>query len=78
MTTKLDLIKTIKWNIQHLKSCLGMCEAHMWNGTRPIKTKYQKRIVVLNKKLREEQTYLKIYVQELVNDYKQLEEWKLV
>tara|TARA_R110000765_G_scaffold261503_1_gene361502 strand:+ start:1226 stop:1393 length:168 start_codon:yes stop_codon:yes gene_type:complete len=55
-----------------------MCEAHMWNGTRPIKNKYQKRIVVLNKKLREEQTYLKIYVQELVEDYKQLQEWKLV
>ena len=55
-----------------------MCEAHMWNGTKSIKTKYQKRIVELNKKLREEQTYLKIYVQELVDDYKQLEEWKLV
>ena len=35
-------------------------------------------MVELNKKLREEQTYLKIYVHKLIEDYKQLEEWKLV
>tara|TARA_R110000824_G_scaffold336575_1_gene523090 strand:- start:3929 stop:4234 length:306 start_codon:yes stop_codon:yes gene_type:complete len=60
-----ELIKIGKQNIQGLKSCLNIAEAHLWNGTRAIKTKYTKHKIRLNKKLREEQFYVGYYEEKL-------------
>ena len=61
-----ELIKICEKNIQYLKSCLGMAEAHIWGGTKRIKDKYIKQSRRLNKKIREEQTYLKLYKVQLL------------
>jgi len=67
-----ELIKIGKQNIQGLKSCLNIAEAHLWNGTRAIKTKYTKHKIRLNKKLREEQFYVGYYEEKL----KEIENFK--
>jgi len=61
-----DLIKICQDNIQYLKACLGISEAHIWGGTKAIKTKYTKHSLRLKKKIREEETYLKLYKGQLL------------
>jgi len=61
-----DLIKICQDNIQYLKACLGISEAHIWGGTKATKTKYTRHSLRLKKKIREEQTYLKLYKGQLL------------
>ena len=61
-----ELIKICQDNIQYLKACLGISEAHIWGGTKAIKTKYTKQSLRLKKKIREEESYLKLYKGQLL------------
>tara|TARA_R110002020_G_scaffold107782_1_gene250151 strand:- start:81 stop:395 length:315 start_codon:yes stop_codon:yes gene_type:complete len=56
-----DLIKIIDNNLQHLKSCLDLTEAHITWGTKDVKEKYstiKERILM---KIQEEKVYRRIY-----------------
>ena len=49
-----DLIKIIDNNIQYLKNCLDLTEAHITWGSRSIKKKYSNIKVTLTNKMREQ------------------------
>ena len=49
-----DLIKIIDNNIQYLKNCLDLTEAHITWGSRSIKKKYTNIKVKLTNKMREQ------------------------
>ena len=53
-----ELIKIGQKNIQHLKSCMNICEAQLWGGPGYIKQKYLKQLEYLKKKLKEEEVYI--------------------
>ena len=49
-----DLIKITEKNIQYLKSCLDLTEAHITWGTKNVKEKYSKVKETLQLKLKEQ------------------------
>jgi hypothetical protein len=49
-----DLIKITEKNIQYLKSCLDLTEAHITWGTKNVKKKYSKIKETLQLKLKEQ------------------------
>ena len=61
-----ELIKIGQKNIQHLKYCMNICEAQLWGGPRHIKQKYLKQLGRLKMKMKEEQTYIKLYKGQLL------------
>ena len=61
-----DLIKIIDNNIQYLKNCLDLTEAHITWGSRSIKKKYSNIKVTLTNKMRE-QLVDKRYYQSLIS-----------
>jgi hypothetical protein len=56
-----ELIKIGQKNIQHLKSCMNICEAQLWGGPRYIKQKYLQQLGRLKMKMKEEQIYIDYY-----------------
>jgi hypothetical protein len=76
-----DLINIINNNIQYLKNCLDLTEAHITWGTKDIKNKYSQIKERLLNKINEEKVYLNLYTnkvkEEVVindeeNEYKQI------
>ena len=65
-----ELIKIGQKNIQHLQSCMNICEAQLWGGTKRIKDKYMKQLVYLKKKLKEEKVYIEYYTEKMELDTK--------
>ena len=61
-----DRIKIIQNNIQYLKNCLDLTEAHITWGSRSIKKKYTNIKVKLTNKMRE-QLVDKRYYQSLIS-----------
>ena len=76
-----DLINIINNNIQYLKNCFDLTEAHITRGTKDIKNKYSQIKERLLNKINEEKVYLNLYTnkvkEEVVindeeNEYKQI------
>ena len=65
-----ELIKIGQKNIQYLKSCMNICEAQLWGGTKRMKEKYTRQLEYFKKKLKEEEVYIEYYTQELEFDNK--------
>jgi hypothetical protein len=60
-----ELIKIGQKNLQHLKSCMNICEAQLWGGPRYIKQKYLQQLSRLNVKMKEEQFYIDYYTDKI-------------
>ena len=60
-----ELIKIGQKNIQYLKACLSICEAHLWGGTRQTKQKYLQQLGRLKVKVKEEQICRSFNVREV-------------
>ena len=60
-----ELIKIGQKNIQYLKSCMNICEAQLWGGTRHIKQKYLQQLDFLKMKVREEEVYIEYYTDKI-------------
>ena len=56
-----DLIKIIDQNLQYLKSCLDLTEAHITWGTKDVKEKYSKIKERILNKIQEEKVYRNLY-----------------
>ena len=76
-----DLTTIIDNNIQYLKACLDLTEAHITWGTKNVKEKYSKVKERLLNKINEEKVYLNLYTnkvkEEVViddeeNEYRQI------
>ena len=63
-----ELIKIGQKNIQHLKSCMNICEAQLWGGSRHIKQKYLQQLGRLKVKVKEEQIYIEYYTNKIKED----------
>ncbi len=63
-----ELIKIGQKNIQYLKACLSICEAHLWGGTRQTKQKYLQQLGRLKVKVKEEQLYIEYYTNKIKED----------
>ena len=57
-----DLIKIIDQNLQYLKSCLDLTEAHITWGTKDVKEKYSKIKERILNKIQEEKVYRNLYM----------------
>ena len=60
-----NLIKIIDQNIQYLKSCLDITEAHITWGTKDVKDKYTKIKNNLLNKIKEQQIDKEYYLEEI-------------
>tara|TARA_R110000824_G_scaffold45016_2_gene130575 strand:+ start:1812 stop:2060 length:249 start_codon:yes stop_codon:yes gene_type:complete len=60
-----ELIKIGQKNLQHLKSCMNICEAQLWGGPRYIKQKYLQQLSRLKVKMKEEQFYIDYYTDKI-------------
>ena len=63
-----ELIEIGRKNIQYLKACLAICEAHLWGGTRQTKQKYTQQLGRLNMKIKEEIFYIEYYTNKIKED----------
>tara|TARA_R110002012_G_scaffold21141_1_gene74323 strand:- start:51 stop:347 length:297 start_codon:yes stop_codon:yes gene_type:complete len=62
-----DLITIIDQNLQYLKSCLDLTEAHITWGTKDVKEKYSKVKERLLNKIQEEKVYRNLYMNPIKN-----------